>query len=377
MSKIKSKILILCVDRDNDIGAKAGITTPIVGREKNLKAASKLALTDPEESDANAMFGAIRIFDTLSFESESDEYEVVTIAGSERGGIRADRQLRDQLLRVLEQVPSDNVIVVTDGFNDERVIPIIQSRVSIMSVERVVIKHSGAIEESWALLYRYLRKVVEDPYYARWVLGTPGIILITLAILWFLSSYFYIPIGLVAVFFLGLSLMIKGFGLDKLIIGWIPSPPNLIRIFTSVASLIIVALGIYQTYLSLVRDLGDPQGWLLILPIFIGKAIQHSVDLILIASFISILGLFVYFYFLRDPKIWWTVVGFVASLWMREVAIKTSDILQYSLPVPIPISLIQNLIFVVCLGIITTVIMIFMTIILGKRFESYFNRREV
>ena len=85
MLKEKRKILILCVDRDNDIGVKTDIETPIIGKENNLEAASNLALIDPEESDANAIFGAVRTYDTLSEESGNEEYEVATIVGSEQG----------------------------------------------------------------------------------------------------------------------------------------------------------------------------------------------------------------------------------------------------------------------------------------------------
>ena len=66
MSDTSGRILVLCVDRDNDIGVKTGITTPVIGREENLSAASRLALEDPEESDANAIFGAVRILDSLN-----------------------------------------------------------------------------------------------------------------------------------------------------------------------------------------------------------------------------------------------------------------------------------------------------------------------
>ncbi len=59
------RVLILCIDIDDDIGKKAGVETPILSRNKNLEAASILALADPEEADANAMFGAVRIYDSL------------------------------------------------------------------------------------------------------------------------------------------------------------------------------------------------------------------------------------------------------------------------------------------------------------------------
>ena len=36
--------LIICIDRDNDIGDKAQEQTPVIGREKNLKTAQKLGI---------------------------------------------------------------------------------------------------------------------------------------------------------------------------------------------------------------------------------------------------------------------------------------------------------------------------------------------
>jgi len=175
MSKSKNKTLVLCVDRDNDIGSKTGIKTPVIGRDENLTAAAQLALKDPEESDANAIFGAVKTFDSLRAEARDEEYAIATIAGSEFGGVKADRVLRDELMSIRNQFQADGVILVTDGFSDEEVIPIVQSYLPIISVRRVVVKHSESIEESWAVFSRYVRKVVGDPYYARWILGTPGI----------------------------------------------------------------------------------------------------------------------------------------------------------------------------------------------------------
>ncbi len=45
--------LVLAIDRDNDLGRKTGIRSPVIGREANLAAAQELGLADPEESDTN------------------------------------------------------------------------------------------------------------------------------------------------------------------------------------------------------------------------------------------------------------------------------------------------------------------------------------
>ena len=88
------RMLVLCVDRDDDLGMKAGINTPVIGRKENVNAAASLALRDPEEADANAMFEAVRIFDNLKKNIKGhEEHEVATIAGSDLGGVEADRQL--------------------------------------------------------------------------------------------------------------------------------------------------------------------------------------------------------------------------------------------------------------------------------------------
>ena len=50
----EGRTLVLSVDRDDDIGGKAKIESPAVGREACLNAANTLALADTEDSDVNA-----------------------------------------------------------------------------------------------------------------------------------------------------------------------------------------------------------------------------------------------------------------------------------------------------------------------------------
>ncbi len=370
--KKKEKTLILCIDRDNDIGVKLGVKTPIIGRENNLEMASKLALIDPEESDANAIFGAVQTYDKLFKESNSEEYEIVTIAGSEFGGIKADKELGDQLIEMLTHLHSNSVILVTDGFSDEAVLPIVQSYAHIISIKRIVVKHSERIEESWAVIYRYITRLIGDPYYARYILGAPGILLIALAFLWLLGGQY---VGIVLLMFIGCLLMIKGFSIDKKIEVWIvPSPQNLVRLFTTMGALTILGLDIYHTYTSLIEVLPQSK-WLENIPRVIGEILYFGTDLIVVASFIFIAGFAINFYFRRDPRIWWNIVGIVAAVWMREVSLKASAILLA--PTPYPAYLVQNLILVISFGIATTAITLWVVLNLSKRFEYYFNRSGV
>ena len=155
------RILVLYVDRDDDIGVKAKIKTPIIGREDNLKAALSFALSDPEDSDVNALFAAIQLFDSLKKQKDVI-CEIATISGSPNGGIEADLRIREQLDEVLNRFKPDGVVLVSDGVDDEQVAPIIQSKIPIVSVRRVVVVQSRGVEETYMVLVKYLKKLYEE-----------------------------------------------------------------------------------------------------------------------------------------------------------------------------------------------------------------------
>ena len=57
------RLLVLAVDIDNDLYRKTRITGPVVGRDDNLKAAAALVLADPQDTDGNTMFEAVKKYD--------------------------------------------------------------------------------------------------------------------------------------------------------------------------------------------------------------------------------------------------------------------------------------------------------------------------
>ncbi len=136
------KTLVICVDRDNDIGEKAGLKTPIIGKEASLSAATKLALADPEDSDVNAIFEAIRLCEQLKSTEENAGVEIVLIAGDKKAGVEADRKIGEELERVLSKTAVESAILVSDGAEDEWMITILGPRVKIDAVRRVVVKQS-------------------------------------------------------------------------------------------------------------------------------------------------------------------------------------------------------------------------------------------
>ncbi len=193
--------LVLCVDRDNDLGGKANLPGPILGVKANLAAAQKLALADPTESDVNAIYAAVKIARAMTT-------EVATITGDYDVGVVSDKQLSAQLDRVLDTYKPDSVILVSDGAEDEQILPIIQSRVKIMSVHTVIVSQSQELEKAYFKITQLLTEISEEPSLARLIFGLPGIALILLA-LGGLQAISLI-IGIVGVYF-----MVKALGWEE------------------------------------------------------------------------------------------------------------------------------------------------------------------
>ncbi len=203
----EDRILVLSVDRDNDLGAKAGMNGPVIGREKVLRAANALGLADPEDSDFNALFQAVRIFDEVKKQFTS---EVALLTGNRDVGLKSDKEISDQLSRVLKKFRATGAIFISDGTEDEQIIPIIQGKVPIISVKRVIVKQSEQLESGYYKIKDFIKESTDNPKFARIVFGLPAIVLMLLGI--FGMEGFRVVIGI-----LGVYLLIKGFKLEHYI----------------------------------------------------------------------------------------------------------------------------------------------------------------
>ncbi len=207
---LRVRTLIICVDRDNDIGEKAGLKTPILGREASIAAATKLGLADPEDSDINAIFEAIRVYDRLKSENVGS-VEIALIAGDKNLGIVSDRKIGEELDKVLSSLGAESAILVSDGAEDECIIPVIQSRVKIDSVRRVVVRQSKPLESTFYMM----KKLIEEPGFSHTFLPPVGLILVLLAIslLFELSGK---AIGII-LGVIGTYILLKGLGRERLL----------------------------------------------------------------------------------------------------------------------------------------------------------------
>jgi len=97
---VEERILVLCVDRDNDVGERLGVKTPVIGRDNVLKVGLDYIVRYPDDSDANAIFGAVKVYDGLR-PIYGDNIEVALVTGSSGGDVEADLKVMAELDRVL------------------------------------------------------------------------------------------------------------------------------------------------------------------------------------------------------------------------------------------------------------------------------------
>lgn len=270
-SKDKSeRLLILTVDIDNDLYRKTKISGPLIGRVQNLSGASQLALADPQDPDANAIFYSVKLYDQLKEEGYS--VTVATITGSEDEGYNADREITRQLELVLQTHKCDACIFVTDGASDERVIPIVQSRIKINGVSSVKMKQAESVENTYFTILEKLK----EPHYSRIVFGLPAVFLLLFVISYLIGAGWVLPVALI-----GIYLLIKGFGLEDAFLGSFKgfgfSIEKMSFVFYLSALLflvasIFIAAGNYATRLSITNNQGIAlaymlEGFLLLIPV--------------------------------------------------------------------------------------------------------------
>lgn len=385
--QIKNRILILCVDRDGDLEKKAEIKTPLLGRTSNLDAAVSLALRDPEEPDANAMFEAVRLYDRLQGEKQPDEYfEVATISGSELGGVGADRKLVAELSKLLGSFDASEIILVTDGYSDEAILPLVESRVPVSSVRRIVVKHSESIEETAALFSRYLRLIWENPRYARLALGVPGLLFFLFGVLSVIPgavNYYLISIVLI----LGGVLLVKGFGVDRGIKNfylWAReySPPPLpvqISNYALIAGILCIAVSTYLGAASASVNVTPPTpdlgGWISVLPSVAAFFIKGFMDLMIVGISIVLFGRSIRFYFERDSKLLRNGALIVSVVWFRWILDATANILLKP-RVGFDDPLFSNLVFAIVVGILIAIASALLVIIIHRSSKGFFKKSE-
>ncbi len=395
-TQTQKRILILCVDRDADLEVKAAIKTPLLGRTTVLDSAVALALKDPEEPDANAMFEAVRLYDSLNNGKDPEEvFEVATISGTELGGVSADRKLVSEIRSLQESFGPNEIILVSDGYSDEEVLPIIESRVPVSSVRRIVIKHSESIEETAAVFTKYVRLLVDEPRYARVALGLPGILVLIFGCLWAIDNFGVYPgalqyFGIAILIVLGGFLLLKGFGVDKATkdaYQWAKDytpPPLPIQIsnYTIIAGILCIAvsvyLGIAYVNISIVFP-SDPSAWLGLSPEIAYYFIKGVQDLLISGICIVLLGRSIRMYVERDSRLLRNVALIVSVAWSRWILDGTANLIsayytKQSSVVGLEDPFFSAFVFTIIVGILIGVASVLLIYIINRSAKGFFQK---
>ena len=251
-----SRLLVICVDRDDDVGQKTGIQTPVVGRDACIEAAQRLALEDPEDADSNSIFAAIKTFEDLV--SKGYEAQVITVTGVKNRGVQADEKIATEIRTVLQKFSANGAVIVSDGEDDESVIPVIQNVLPVISVQRVVMKVSRSVEYSYAVFGKYLKMIAYDSKYSKFFLGVPGILLLIGGIATVVG--YTAEIFAVLVSILGGAFLIRAFDVDRAWSNWTkPTPSGFIRMFTLIAGIILMLSSISAGVVAIDTSLIEPE----------------------------------------------------------------------------------------------------------------------
>jgi len=173
-------------------------------------------------------------------------------------GVQADEKIVREVKSVLERFSANGAVIVSDGEDDESVIPIIQNVIPIVSVQRVVMKVSRSVEYSYAVFGKYLKMIAYDSKYSKFFLGVPGILLLIGGIgtiFGYTQQIFAVLISI-----LGGAFLIRAFDIDRAWATWAkPTPAGLIRAFTAVAGAIIILASVLSGFSTIHTNILDPK----------------------------------------------------------------------------------------------------------------------
>jgi putative membrane protein len=199
--------LVVSVDREGDIYREAGVETPVVGEDAVSRLVTEIGIEDPEDSEVNCLLEALRV--TRDIQSEEEVATVAAISGDGDSAVGSDRAIARAIDDLVAEHSPDAVIVVLDSAEDERVVPIIESRVQVDSVDRVVVRQAHDLESTYYLLKQFLG----DEELRESVLVPVGLALLTFPIIVTIAGAAAAFATITAV--IGGFLLYKGLGVDE------------------------------------------------------------------------------------------------------------------------------------------------------------------
>lgn len=190
------------------------------------------------------MFGAIKEYEDLK--KRGIDASIATLTGDNDVGTVSDMVIEQQLERVIGEYNPEKVVFVSDGAEDEFLMPVVQSHVPIMSVKRIIVRQSVKLESDYYVMLTFFKELMSDARTKRILLGIPAIILVTYALYGNIAWRF--TIGLT-----GAYLIIKGFQLEDFVEGFARDiraslAGGKLSFFLFILAAIFASVGIYLGY---------------------------------------------------------------------------------------------------------------------------------
>jgi len=248
-SRENERVLVLVIDIDDDLG-QAGIPTPLIGYTNVLNKAIEFAKKKPQDSDVNALFAGLAIYDKLR--SLGYDTEIAVLSGVQDDWTKAMLRINMGLKELKDMLGFDKIYFVSDGVSDEQLIPVVSNYGKLIGVERIIVEQSRGIEETYILFFKYLKKAVSEKPYSKFFLGIPGLLLLSISIFALLGLSTYI--WQVILIILGMVFIVKGFGVTSWFVHKWESFP-MVAILYGFSSAIIVLAGIITGFILYIDGL--------------------------------------------------------------------------------------------------------------------------
>jgi putative membrane protein len=194
--------LVLCVDRGEDFDCE----TPVVGRESVGDLVTAVGIDDPEDSRVNCLLETLRV----ARESQADGTDAIAAVVSGTGeSVNIDRDIARQVDDLVDEYEPRSAVIIVDSAEDERAVPIIESRLRVDAVDRVIVRQARDIESTYYLLKQFL----SDEELRGTVLVPLGTILLAVPIIVTLTRSITAAIAVVTAV-IGAFFLYKGLSID-------------------------------------------------------------------------------------------------------------------------------------------------------------------
>lgn len=196
--------LVVCIDRGETVTDATG-EIPVVGERAVRSLVTEVGLRDPESSRVNCLLEGLRLARELR---AADDDPVVAVVSGTDESVDADREIAQQIDELLAAHDIESAVVVTDNAADERLVHVVESRVPVDAVSRVVVRQARDLESTYYLLKQFLA----DEELRKTVLVPIGVALLAVPLLLAFAESATAAIAAVAAI-AGLFLLYKGFGI--------------------------------------------------------------------------------------------------------------------------------------------------------------------